>query len=95
MVQVQAVRKLKALGYPFVPGHKVAWVVTSGKTPQEVEPYIEGKHDDMLPDYEYYTNRVLDTISYHNKKDGIVEAFGYDRESMIQVHKPTVIEDWG
>jgi len=94
MVNVQAARKLKKLGYPWVAGHKVAWVVTDGGTPQTVQPYVEGEHDDMLPDIEYYTKRLLDTISRHNKKDGIVEAFGFDRESMIEVHKPTTIEDW-
>ena len=94
MANVKAVRKLKKLGYPWVPGHKVAWVVTNGKTPQEVEPYVEGEHDDMLPDYEYYTRRILDMISFHNKKPGIVEAFGFDRTTMEEGHRPSTLEEW-
>ena len=36
--------KLMAMGYEFVPGMKVSWIVTNSRqTPQEVEPWIEGR----------------------------------------------------
>ncbi len=95
MANVQAADKLKKLGYPWVPGNKVAWVVTDGGTPQTVQPYIENEHDSMTPDYEYYVKRVLDTISYHNGKNGIIEVFSYDRDFLSHGHKPTTLEDWG
>ena len=42
---VQAAKKLMAMGYEFVPGMKVSWIVTnSRRTPQEVEPCVEGTH---------------------------------------------------
>lgn len=100
MPQVQAARKLMELGYPWTPGHKVAWVVTNGKTPQQVEPVVPDR--DIEPDYEYYTKRILNTLCGSGKKDpetgwvdrGIVGVFGYDRITMLTGMRPTTLEEW-
>jgi DNA polymerase I len=98
MAQVRARNKLVAMGYPWVSGQKVAYVVIDSKvTPQEVEPYVEGH--EILPDYEYYVERILNSVAgKKNEKEhdpaGIVQVFGYDRESMVQDHRPTTIEEW-
>ncbi len=47
-------RQLREEGYDVIPGMKVAWVVTdSRRTPQEVEPWIEGRKFTKEPDSEY------------------------------------------
>jgi DNA polymerase I len=98
MAQVRARNKLVAMGYPWVSGQKVAYIVTNGKSsPQEVVPYIVG--GDVTPDYDYYTERLLNSVAgKKNEKEhdpaGIVQCFNWDRESMIQEHRPTTIEEW-
>jgi DNA polymerase I len=77
MVNVLVARKLKEMGYEIVPGMKVSWIVTnSKKTPQEVEPYIDGREFDYEPDWEYYANRVAMTLSR------VTEVFGWDAKSL-------------
>jgi DNA polymerase I len=57
-------RQLKAEGYDVIPGMKVAWVVTDArKTPQQVEPWVEGRPFTAKPDYEYYAERVAQTLA--------------------------------
>jgi DNA polymerase I len=78
MVNVLVSRKLKEMGYEFVPGMKVSWIVTnSKKTPQEVEPFIDGKDFEHEPDWEYYANRVAMTIAR------VTEVFGWDEKSLL------------
>jgi DNA polymerase I len=78
MVNVLVARKLKEMGYEFVPGMKVSWIVTnSKKTPQEVEPFIDGKDFKHEPDWEYYANRVATTIAR------VTEVFGWDEKSLL------------
>ena len=86
MAQVKAARKLKALGYPFVDGQKIGYIVTDGETPQQVEPYVEGTL--VVPDFEYYTKRLLDAV------EDIVKCFGFDRESLLQEHRPSTLLEW-
>lgn len=63
LANVRVARKMKALGETFVPGMKVSWIVTNGKkTPQEVEPYIEGNKFEFTPDWSYYARRVEETL---------------------------------
>lgn len=77
-VNVQAARKLIDLGYEFVPGMKVSWVVTdSRKTPQEVEPYISGREFTARPDYRYYAERLAQTVAR------ATEVFGWDERSLM------------
>jgi DNA polymerase I len=75
---VQTAKKLMELGYDFVPGMKVSWVVVdSRKSPQEVEPYISGRKFEKAPDYEYYARRVAMTLAR------ITDVFGWDVQELL------------
>jgi DNA polymerase I len=64
MANVLAMRKLRELGYEFVPGMKVSYLVTNGHhVPQEVEPYIDGREVEIKPDWDYYAERMALTMS--------------------------------
>ena len=64
MAGVQASQKLVARGYAWIPNSKVSWIVTDCKcTPMEVEPYVEDFCDDMKPDWTYYAQRIVRTLS--------------------------------
>ncbi|MFQ5985880.1 MAG: DNA-directed DNA polymerase [Thermoplasmata archaeon] len=78
MPNVQAAMKLEGLGYEFVVGMKVSWVVINAKkTPMEVEPYISGRPFEETPDWEYYARRLAQTLGY------ITEVFGWDEKSLL------------
>ncbi len=78
MVNVIVARKLKDMGYEFVPGMKVSWIVTDGKkTPQEIQPYIDGKVFEYEPDREYYAKRVAMTLAR------VTEVFGWDEKTLL------------
>jgi len=75
---VQAAKKLIAMGYQFVPGMKVSWIVTNSKrTPQEVTPYVEGRPFEGVPDWRYYAERVAQTVSR------VTEVWGLDDKSLM------------
>ena len=75
---VQAAKKLMAMGYEFIPGMKVSWVVTdSKKTPQVVEPYVSGKPFVGEPDYRYYAERIAQTASR------ITDVFGWNEKDLM------------
>lgn len=64
LANVRVAKKLQERGETFVPGMKVSWIVTdSKKSPQEVEPYIEGVQFEKAPDWAYYARRVEDTLN--------------------------------
>lgn len=64
LANVRVGRKLRDLGETFVPGMKVSWIVTnSKKSPQEVEPFIEGQPFPYTPDWSYYARRVGETLN--------------------------------
>jgi DNA polymerase, archaea type len=72
-------RQLKAEGYDVVPGMRVAWIVVdSRKSPQEVEPWIEGRAFSRSPDWEYYAERVAQTLAR------VTEVFGWDAASLLR-----------
>ena len=78
MANVQAARKLIKLGYEFIPGMKVSWIVTdSKKTPQNVEPYVSGKEFKEKPDYPYYAERLAQTASR------VTEVFGWGEKDLM------------
>lgn len=78
MTNVQAAKKLMKLGYEFVPGMKVSWIVVNGtRSPQEVEPYISGRSFERKPDYKYYANRLAVTLSY------VTDVFNWDEKSLV------------
>ncbi len=75
---VQAAKKIIELGYDFIPGMKVSWIVIdSRKTPQEVEPYISGRKFEHRPDCKYYAERVAQTVAR------ATEVFGWDERSLM------------
>ena len=64
LANVQAARKLMARGGEFIPGMKVSWIVVdSRKTPQVVEPYSPNHVFNFRPDYNYYAERLTQTLS--------------------------------
>lgn len=78
MANVQAAKKLIKLGYDFIPGMKVSWIVTDSKSsPQTVEPYISGVEFTAKPDYKYYAERLSQTASR------ITEVFGWEEKDLL------------
>jgi DNA polymerase I len=78
MANVQAAKKLIKLGYTFIPGMKVSWIVTNGKkTPQEVEPYVDGRPITAKPDWDYYARRVATSLSR------VTETFGWQERDLL------------
>ena len=64
MANVNAAQKLIDRGDTFIPGMKVSWIVTdAGKTPQGVEPFIDGQEFTYTPDYTYYSKRLQETLN--------------------------------
>ncbi len=75
-------RQLKEEGYDVIPGMKVAWIVTdASKTPQEIEPWIEGRPFRRRPDYEYYADRVAQTLAR------VTEVFDWDAAALLKGHR--------
>ncbi len=72
-------RRLREEGYDVIPGMKVAWVVTDSRhTPQEVEPWIEGRKFTKEPDWEYYADRVAQTLAR------VTEVFDWDAAALLR-----------
>ena len=78
MANVQAAKKMIEMGYDFIPGMKISWIVTDGSsTPQSVEPYISGTEFKGKPDYRYYAERLAQTASR------ITEVFGWSERDLM------------
>lgn len=78
MANVQTALKMKKMGYDFIPGMKVSWIVTnSNNTPQVVEPYISGVEFVGEPDYKYYAERLAQMASR------ITEVFGWTESDLL------------
>jgi DNA polymerase I len=72
-------KQLRSEGYDVIPGMRVAWVVTdSRKTPQEVEPWVEGRAFTKEPDWEYYADRVAQTLAR------VTEVFDWDAAALLR-----------
>lgn len=72
-------KQLKEEGYDVIPGMKVAWIVTDArKSPQEVEPWIEGRALTKPPDYGYYADRVAQTLAR------VTEVFHWDAAALLE-----------
>jgi DNA polymerase I len=80
LVHVRAADKLKALGEDFVPGMKVSYVIveSSGKSKQEVEPWLTGKPFEHKVDYEYYARRVAASLAR------VTEVFDWDEAALLR-----------
>ena len=72
-------KQLKEEGYDVIPGMKVAWIVTDAKrSPQEVEPWIEGRALTRPPDHSYYADRVAQTLAR------VTEVFDWDAAALLR-----------
>jgi DNA polymerase, archaea type len=72
-------RQLQKEGYDVIPGMKVAWIVTnSSVSPQEIEPWIEGRPFLKEPDWEYYADRVAQTLAR------VTEVFDWDAAALLR-----------
>jgi DNA polymerase I len=90
MANVQAAAKMVKMGYDFIPGMKVSWIVTDSKTtPQTVEPYISGKEFGHMPDYKYYAERLASTASR------VTEVFGWDEKDLLMGSQQSTLFDGG
>lgn len=88
MANVQAARKLVKMGYDFIPGMKVSWIVTDGKsTPQLVEPYVSGAGFSGTPDYKYYAQRLAQTASR------VTEVFGWTEADLLMGSQQATLFD--
>ena len=82
MANVLAMRKLKELGYEFVPGMKVSYLVINGhKVPQEVEPYIDGRQVTVTPDWDYYAERMALTMA--RITEGLDTETDWDQKALL------------
>ena len=76
---VQAVKKAEKFGVYVPAGMKVSWIVTnSRRTPQQVEPYIDGIPFSHTPDYHYYRDKLCDAYLR------VLETFDYDRDALVE-----------
>lgn len=88
MANVQAAKKLVMLGYNFVPGMKVSWVVTNAKkSPQEIEPYVDGRPFNAKPDWDYYARRVATSLAR------VTETFGWQERDLISGQRQVSLFD--
>ena len=72
-------KQLRAEGYDVIPGMRVAWIVTdSRKSPQEVEPWVDGRPFPKQPDWDYYADRVAQTLAR------VTEVFDWDAAALLR-----------
>ena len=72
-------RQLQKEGYDVIPGMRVAWIVTNSRvSPQEVEPWVEGRPFTKEPDWEYYADRVAQTLAR------VTEVFDWDAAALLR-----------
>ena len=86
MANVQAAKKLIAMGYNFIPGMKISWIVTDANTaPQQVEPFISGVPFKGTPDYKYYAGRLAQMASR------ITEVYGWSEDDLLRGSQQTTL----
>jgi DNA polymerase I len=90
MANVQAAKKMIEMGYEFIPGMKVSWIVTdSSVTPQVVEPYISGVPFNGRPDNKYYAERLA------NMASRVTEVFGWSEKDLMLGSQQATLFDSG
>ncbi|MBE6526518.1 MAG: DNA polymerase II [Thermoplasmata archaeon] len=79
MANVQCAKKLIAMGYDFIPGMKVSWIVTDASTaPQVVEPFISGTKFEHTPDWYYYAKRLAQMAAR------VTEVYGWSEDDLLK-----------
>jgi DNA polymerase, archaea type len=72
-------KQLRSEGYDVIPGMRVAWIVTdSRKSPQDVEPWVEGRPFTKEVDWDYYADRVAQTLGR------VTEVFDWDAAALLR-----------
>ena len=72
-------KQLRSEGYDVIPGMRVAWIVTdSRQSPQEVEPWVEGRPFTKEADWDYYADRVAQTLGR------VTEVFDWDAAALLR-----------
>jgi len=90
MANVQAAKKMIQMGYNFIPGMKISWIVTDAKSaPQQVEPYISGVPFTSTPDYKYYAGRLAQMASR------ITEVYGWTEDDLLRGSQQTTLFSGG
>jgi DNA polymerase I len=90
MANVQAAKKMMEMGYEFIPGMKVSWIVTdSSVTPQVVEPYVSGVPFKGRPDNKYYAERLA------NMASRVTEVFGWNEKDLMLGSQQATLFDSG
>ena len=90
MANVQAARKMIELGYDFIPGMKVSWIVTDSKSaPMKVEPYISGSQFTAKPDYRYYAERLAKMAGT------ITDVLGWSEKDLMMGSQQATLLDGG
>jgi DNA polymerase, archaea type len=81
-------KQLKEEGYDVIPGMKVAWIVTdANRSPQEIEPWREGRPALKPPDFGYYADRVAQTLAR------VTEVFDWDAAALLRgSHQRRLVE---
>ena len=90
MANVQAAKKLMDMGYDFIPGMKVSWIVTDARSaPMKVEPWVSGKPFEGKADYRYYAERL-------SKMAGMVtDVFGWSEKDLLKGSQQATLLDGG
>ncbi len=72
-------KQLRAEGYDVIPGMRVSWIVTNSReSPQAIEPWVDGRPFTKEPDWEYYADRVAQTLGR------ITEVFDWDAAALLR-----------
>jgi DNA polymerase I len=72
-------KQLKAEGYDVIPGMRVSWIVTdSRQSPQAIEPWVDGRAFTKQPDWDYYADRVAQTLGR------VTEVFDWDAAALLR-----------
>lgn len=88
MANVQCAKKLMEMGYDFIPGMKVSWVVTDAtKTPQVVEPFVSGVPFNHVPDYRYYAKRLAQMAGR------VTEVYGWSEDELLRGSRQKTLFD--
>ncbi|HDZ23894.1 MAG TPA: hypothetical protein ENH70_05070, partial [Desulfobacteraceae bacterium] len=93
MPSVKAVRKLKERGIPHFDGMRVSYIITSGKTPQEVEPVLENE-DYPVPDLRHYRNSIIKTLAGDKRNPGPSTVWGWTADSLMNGTKKSTLDEY-
>jgi DNA polymerase, archaea type len=72
-------KQLRSEGYDVIPGMRVSWIVTDSRhSPQGIEPWVDGRRFEKEPDWDYYADRVAQTLGR------VTEVFDWDAAALLR-----------